>query len=74
MANKLVRNEQRKLTASYMNGLAMAFFGVGGFAPMVAMTLSGLLAPTIHFRVVGCMFASLGLHLLARQTLDPLEE
>ena len=74
MANKLVRNEQRKLTATYLNGLAMAFFGVGGFAPLVAMALSGPLAPMIHFLVVGCILASLGLHLLARHILDGLEE
>ena len=31
-----VRTEQVKLTATYLNGLAIAIFGVGGLAPLIA--------------------------------------
>ncbi|OAM80030.1 hypothetical protein [Devosia elaeis] len=72
--SKLVRNEQRKLTANYMNGLAMAFFGIGGFAPLVASAVSGPASPLIPLLVFGCILASAGLHLLARIALKELEE
>jgi hypothetical protein len=65
--NKLVRNEQRKLTTTYLNGVGMAVFGVGGFAPVVSMTLSGPTSPIVPVLVVGCIVASIGLHLLARK-------
>ncbi|GJE16047.1 amino acid transporter [Methylobacterium marchantiae] len=34
--SKLVANERSKLTATYVNGLAIALFAVGGLAPMFA--------------------------------------
>lgn len=75
MSNKLVRNEQTKLTATYINGLAMAIFGIGCFTPVVGMTMSaGLLPPIIVVLVFGCMCVSLGLHLLAKLVLQGLEE
>ncbi|WP_328765806.1 amino acid transporter [Devosia aurantiaca] len=74
MSNKLVRNEQRKLTATYLNGVGMAVLGVGGFAPVVSMTLSGPTSSIVPVLVFGCILASSGLHLLARQTLGGLEE
>lgn len=33
---KLVRNERDKLTATYINGVAIALFAVGGLAPMIS--------------------------------------
>jgi hypothetical protein len=33
----LVQNEQVKLTATYLNGLAIAIFAVGGLAPVVGV-------------------------------------
>jgi hypothetical protein len=74
MSNKLVRNEQVKLTAGYLNGLSMAFSGVGGITPIIAVALSGPLSPVILLLVPGCIAASVGLHLLAKQTLRRLEE
>ena len=42
----LVRNEQAELTATYLNGVAMALAAVGGIAPSlgpIGMFLTGLL-------------------------------
>lgn len=39
--SKLVQNEQRKLTATFLNGIALALFAVGG----LAQTLSAFYAP-----------------------------
>jgi hypothetical protein len=72
--NKLVRNEQLKLSASYLNGAALAVLGVGGFAPVVSMSLSGPTPVLLPVLVFGCILASIGLHLLARHTLGGLEE
>ncbi|HEY8576497.1 MAG TPA: amino acid transporter [Devosia sp.] len=74
MSNKLVWNEQRKLTAAYLNGLAMALSGIGGFAPIIAMTLSGPLSPAVLILVPGCVGVSVGLHLLAKLVSGRLEE
>jgi len=38
--SKLVRNEQRKLTATCLNGAAIAVMGIGGFTPIVALAQS----------------------------------
>jgi cation transport ATPase len=32
----LIRNEQAKLTATYLNGIAIALAAVGGIAPWIA--------------------------------------
>ena len=39
--NKTVRNERRKLTASYLNGIAIAVLAVGGFAPLANFAQTG---------------------------------
>ena len=47
--NKLVRNEERKLTATYFNGVAVAVMAAGTFAPVVAIMQvksTGLPAPS----------------------------
>ncbi|WP_172121545.1 amino acid transporter [Devosia sp. 919] len=72
--SKLVRNEQRKLTATYMNGVPMALVGIGALAPIVALAQSSSGSPTAAFVVVGCFISSLGLHWLARRHLKGLEE
>ena len=74
MSNKLVRNEQRKLTATFVNGVAIAILGVGGFAPLAATAMSGPLSPIVALLVLGCASASIGLHLLVRLYLQGLEE
>jgi len=38
----LIQNEQTKLTATYLNGLAIALFGVGGIAPVLAYVFGSM--------------------------------
>jgi hypothetical protein len=33
----LVGNERTKLTATYVNGVAIAIFAIGGFAPLISL-------------------------------------
>jgi hypothetical protein len=72
--NKLVRNEQRKLTATYLNGAAVPVLGVGGFTPMVALAQSANPSPAAFVVVIGCLSLSGGLHWVARGILRGLEE
>lgn len=70
----LVRNEQAKLTATYLNNLAVALAAVGGITPMV----SGVLAaggPTRFDLATGliCILGSGALHFMARGVLRGLE-
>jgi len=37
----LIHNEQTKLTATYLNGLAMAIFAIGAVAPVVTIFSGG---------------------------------
>ena len=73
--SKAARNEQLKLTATYLNGIAIAFITVGVLAPMVGL-LTGALTSALAGAVlaVGCIVISLGIHFVARQTLRRLEE
>lgn len=66
----LVHNEQAKLTANYVNGVAIAIFAVGGlgsFIPVVAAP--GNLTP-LSVIIGGICFAlSFALHMVARRVL-----
>ena len=74
MANKLVRNEQRKLSATYFNGAALAVMGVGGFTLIVAIAQSAQPSPAAFVVVVSCMWARASLPCPARRLLRGLEE
>ncbi len=74
MANKLVRNEQRKLTATYVNGVALALIAVGVFAQVVAFAQSLTLTLAAMLVMVSCSMMSLVLHWIARRVLGGLEE
>lgn len=75
----LVRNERAKLTATYVNGLGIALFAVGGLAPL----FSRLFAPAdpaaqlplwIVLAVsVVCFLVSVALHLTGRWVLRDLQ-
>ena len=72
---KLVDNEQRKLSATYLNGIAIALITVGVLAPLVAMLTGALSNPFIGLSLAaGCIALSVALHLGARWTLRELEE
>ena len=73
-SSSLVSNEQIKLTATYLNGVAIATFAVGGLAPMVAL-LSGSLSAQLG-EIGGlagvCATASAVIHYGARRQLKGL--
>ena len=69
----LVRNEQAKLSANYLNGVAIAVFAVGSLGSLIpALARDG--GPTIFSVVVSgvCFVLSLALHLIARRVLRRL--
>jgi hypothetical protein len=76
--NKTVRNERRKLTASWLNAVATALMAAGVFAP-VASQIYGFGSnrtdkSLVLISSVVCVTLSLGLHLIGRQLLGGLEE
>ena len=75
---KIVKNERLKLTATFLNGLAIAMFAVGGLAPVTQAMRSMSLLPGEWWRtaLVGCVcivFAGV-LHWTARAVLGGLTE
>jgi hypothetical protein len=76
--NKTVRNERRKLTASWLNAIATALVAAGGFAP-VASQIYGFGSNRVDQSLVlissaVCVAVSVVLHLIGRQHLGGLEE
>jgi hypothetical protein len=76
--NKTVRNERRKLTASWLNAIATALVAAGVFAP-VASQIYGFGSNRADQTLVlasssVCLAVSLILHLVGRQVLGGLEE
>lgn len=69
----LIHNERTKLTATYLNGIAVAIFAVGGFAPLVGWfnSGSGPGRPVIALSVI-CILVSAGIHLAGRFLLKGL--
>jgi hypothetical protein len=72
----LVENERAKLSATYLNGLAIAVMAVGGFAPLISFPFSedGRSLWTTVLVVVICMAVSTALHFIARRALAGLKE
>lgn len=70
----LIRNEQTKLLATYLNGLGVAVFAVGSLAPVFS-SLYGDRGPSAFMAVVSilCVLASGILHLMGRRVLRRLE-
>lgn len=68
------RNEQTKLTATFINGMAIAMFAVGGLAPSIGMAAGSVPpAPLVAILMAYCLIGSLALHLIARRILRRLE-
>ncbi|SFS59777.1 amino acid transporter protein [Methylobacterium sp. yr668] len=69
----LVANERIKFTATYANGLAVAIFAVGGFAPFISTALSDRphFAPVLIAMVV-CWIMSGAIHWAVRRPLRNL--
>ena len=70
----LIHNEQTKLTATYLNGLAMAIFAIGAVAPVVTIFSGGERGAPLGLSatVVVCLSVSGALHYVARRTLKGL--
>ncbi len=69
----VVHNERVKLTATFLNGLGIAAFAVGGLAPSLAAVNAGS-GPTFFTAIVGvvCIGLAFALHLAARRILGRL--
>ena len=74
--NKAARNERRKLTATWLNGGAIAALAVGCFAPITsyATSMTAMPVQTLGPLVVCWLAISAALHLLGRSILGRLEE
>ena len=72
----LVRNEQAKLSATYLNGVAIAVVAGGGIAPWIALLVQdsgpGLAKAALISAI--CFSLSGALHYLARTLLTKLTE
>jgi hypothetical protein len=72
--SNLIFNERAKLSATFVNGVAIALFAVGGLAPVVGQIQNGdrPLGTTIF--AAGCVAGAFGLHLVARWLLRGMRE
>ncbi|MFN3077642.1 MAG: amino acid transporter [Alphaproteobacteria bacterium] len=71
----LVENERTKLTATFMNGIAIAMVAAGAIAPLVAFSygLPGAAhGVTIALIGIGWISGGIALHLVARRHLKGL--
>lgn len=71
---KLVANESAKLTATYVNGVAIAILAVGGLAPVFSGRLAGIDfgAALLGANLLLCAMTSAALHWLGRRILRTL--
>ena len=73
----LIRNEQTKLTASWLNAISAASIAVGGFAQLAPLLSGVVVAPR---PVLAATFSAIwfgiggSLHVMARRTLRGLVE
>jgi uncharacterized membrane protein YfcA len=75
---KTVHNERLKITATFLNGLAIAIFAVGGLAPAIQAMRMMMLPPELLKGTVAvvivCTLVSGILHFAARRVLEGLIE
>jgi hypothetical protein len=73
--DQLVRNERAKLTATYLNGIAIAIFAVGGLAPVIsAASSASVISLPATMSTAICLFASVAPHFVARRVLKGLQQ
>ena len=70
----LVHSEQTKLTATWLNGIAVAAVAVGGIAPFVAVAVGTTGVSSALISAVSWFSFGTGLHLGARAILRRLIE
>ena len=70
----LIHNERTKLTATYLNGVAVALFAVGAISPVISVmnAPSTTASPSVAAVAAICIASSLALHYLARVILGRL--
>lgn len=66
----LIHNEQTKLTATFINGVALSVFAVAGLAPFIAAVYGAQgPRPLLLAMALYCLGVSFVLHFLARRIL-----
>lgn len=70
----MIHNERLKLLATFLNGLGIALFGVGGLAPVFS-SLYNANGPTIYLMVVSiiCFLAACALHFAGSTVLKRMK-
>lgn len=72
---KLIHNERRKLRATFLNGIAIAVFAIGGLAPALSALYGNMgNAPTLLLMAISaiCFLAAIALHYLGSLVLGGL--
>lgn len=70
----LIRNERLKLSATYLNGIAITMFAIGTFGPVVANLTGATTAFSVAAALMSliCAMASVVLHYVASRLLGGL--
>ena len=68
---KAIRNEQVKLTATFLNGAGIAIFAIGGIAPLVGFASGSSAASGLAVAVTSLVAIGVGVlvHFIARFVL-----
>ena len=71
----LIRNERLKLFATYLNGLAIALFALGGLAPIFSILYGTASNPSgfTALIAISCLAGSAALHYVASVVLKGLQ-
>jgi hypothetical protein len=72
--NKASRNEGRKLTATFINGLAIAVFAIGGVTQILGIVQTAQFSIQTVLLIAGCAFMGAALHWSGRFILGGMEE
>ncbi|KGJ04991.1 hypothetical protein SAMN04487972_101323 [Paracoccus halophilus] len=71
----LIRNERTKLTATFINGIAIAVFAVGGLTQAVkALDPAAKMSVASVIVTFSCFLGAFALHMIGRWMLGRLEE
>lgn len=73
---RVARNERRRLTATFLNTIAVAFVVTGVIVPMISLTYQLTTPQTRCWPIFSLAWFAfgIGLHLIARHILNGVEE